>query len=54
MFVVGFHFVFSVKATGRSFVLGVIRLETRMFIRNLPQNAVGCMLPTKLIVLMEE
>ncbi|KAL1627641.1 hypothetical protein SLS56_006262 [Neofusicoccum ribis] len=54
MLVVETRPVYSVAATERSFVLGVIRLEKRTFARMLVGRAAGCRLPTELAALIED
>lgn len=54
MLVVETRPIFSVTATERSFVLGVIRLEKRVFAATLAQKAAGGRLPAELLALVEE
>ena len=54
MLVVETRPVYSVAATERSFVLGVIRLEKRTFARMLVGRTAGRRLPTELAALVED
>ncbi|EKG21929.1 hypothetical protein MPH_00849 [Macrophomina phaseolina MS6] len=46
--------IFSVTATEKSFVLGVLRLQKRGFVQMLVRKTIGHLLPTDLTVIIED